>query len=302
MYRCEVFIVGGGAAGMAAALAAAEKGCSVCIAEKDAAPGGVLRQCVHNGFGLGVLGRDVTGVEFGKHMTSLVEDAGIEVLTGTTVIELGEDRTALVSGEGIFGRVHFERCILATGCMERTIESLQVAGTRPSGVLTAGTAQAFINLGGHGVGDEIVILGSGDVGQIMARQFVQMGKKVICLIEKEPELGGLARNRRDCIEAYGIPVLLNTTVEEILGEGRINGVVARNMKTGLKQKIKCNTLVTAVGLLPDRSLCRGLTADDGRLPDWLRLCGNCDHVHDIVDSVVKHATAVGAETAAGLRP
>ena len=187
-------------------------------------------------------------------------------------------------------RAAFRRCVLAAGCRERTVHSLPMAGTRPKGVYTAGQAQRLTNLGHYDIGDDIVILGSGDVGQIMARQLVQAGKRVTAVIEQRSALGGLARNRRACIEAYRIPVLLRSTVDEILGEDRIQGVMVRNLETGMRDRLACGALVTALGLIPDRTL-----AGSGGAPEWLRLCGNCDYVHDMVDRVVREAASLGAE-------
>ena len=149
------------------------------------------------------------------------------------------------------------------------------------------------NLNGQRVGERIVILGSGDIGQIMARQFAQNSRKVVAVVEQMDHVGGLARNRRECLEAYHIPVLLRSTVDEILGTGRIRGVVVRNLDTGERRALECDTLITAVGLIPEQTLCRNVT-EDGQFPDWLRLCGNCDSVHDIVDSVTREAEALGA--------
>jgi len=146
-----------------------------------------------------------------------------------------------------------------------------------------------MNLGGYDIGDDVVILGSGDVGQIVARQLIQAGRRVTAIIEREDRLGGLPRNRRECVEAFHIPVLFQSTVDEILGTDRVRGVMVRHLPTGRRRELPCGTLVTALGLIPDRALCRGL-AKDGVLPDWLLLRGNCDYVHDMVDSVVHEAS------------
>ena len=293
MERFDILIVGAGAAGMAAALAAAGNGSAVLIAEREPAPGGILNQCVHRGFGRSYYGEDLSGVEYARRFTLELARVPFTLWTGTEVLELREDRTALLSGRAGLRRVGFDRCILACGCRERPLDALSIAGTRPSGIFTAGTAQKLMNIGHHGIGHEIVILGSGDVGQIMARQFVQSGRRVAALVEKAEALGGLARNRRECVEAYRIPVLLHTTAEEVLGTGRIRGVVLRDLETGHRWEQACDTLITATGLIPDRALADRLTAG-GPLPDWLMLCGNCGYVHDIVDAVTREALALGA--------
>ena len=295
----DLLVIGGGAAGMGAALSAAGAGKSVLLCERDPELGGILGQCTHPGFGHGYFHEDLTGPQYAARFIQKISASGIDVRTGTTAISLDGDRTALLSGrEGMY-RVSFSQCILAAGCRERTIGSLKVAGTRPAGVMTAGTAQQMMNRGGYGIGKKVLILGSGDIGQIMARQVRQAGFEVVCMLEMMDHIGGMERNRRECIEAYHIPVMLRTTVEEILGEGRIRGVIARNLDTGERIEISCDTLLTALGLIPDRTLCRKLIpATDintryPRLPSWLHLCGNCESVHDIVDSVTKEALILG---------
>ena len=280
----DVLAVGGGAAGMSAALAAAERRRGVLLAEAEEELGGVLRQCFHRGFGGGM-----TGPAYARELIDRVEDSSVQVRTGTTVLRLAPDRTALLSSRRGLERVAFGQCVLAAGCRERTIHSLPMAGARPAGIFTAGQAQRMMNLGRLDIGDDIVILGSGDVGQIMARQLIQAGKRVIAVIEQSASLGGLPRNRRSCVEAYRIPVLLQATVDEILGGGRIRGVMVRDLRTGRREPLPCGTLVTALGLIPDRAL-----AGKGPAPDWLHPCGNCDYIHDVVERVAAEAAALGA--------
>ncbi len=294
MERTELLVIGGGAAGMAAALAAAGTGHSVLLCERSERLGGVLGQCLHNGFGLSVFREDLTGAEYAARCIAALDGSGVRVRTGTSVVSLAPDRTALLSGRDGVRRVAFERCILAAGCRERTAGSIGIAGTRSAGVFTAGTAQRLENIDHRSVGSRIVILGSGDVGQIMARQFVRSGRMVVAMVEQRDRVGGLARNRRECLEAYDIPVLLRSTVDEVLGTGRIRGVTIRDLDTGARRELACDALVTAVGLIPDRALCRDVLID-GQLPPWLRLCGNCENVHDIVDSVTREAERLGAE-------
>lgn len=291
MERYDVLVIGGGAAGMAAALAASEKGRRVLLAERDGALGGVLSQCLHRGFGTSWYGEDLTGVEYAERFVRAVGAAPVEVRTGAEVLEIRTDKTALISARNALKRVGFDVCVLAAGCREKPLGALDVAGTRPAGVFTAGTAQKLVNVGHYGVGSEIVILGSGDVGQIMARQLTQSGRRVVAMVEQADRLGGLARNRRDCVEAFGIPVLLRTTVEAVLGSERVSGVRLRELDTGREWDEVCDTLITAVGLVPDRTL---VPAGEER-PPWLYLAGNCDYVHDIVDAVTREALALGKQ-------
>ena len=292
--KCDLLIIGGGAAGMAAALAAKSAGlCSVIIAERANVLGGILNQCIHHGFGHGYFGEDLTGPEYAERFTRRIIESDVKVLLETTVLQL-QNRCALLAGSCGVGWVAFQHCILAVGCRERTINSLPVGGTRPAGIYTAGTAQKLVNIGNYDVGDEIVILGSGDIGQIMARRFTLCGKHVVAMIEKRGALGGLARNQKECILAYHIPTILNAAVDEIAGERRIAGVMVRHLDTGSRELLACNTLITALGLIPAQELIMPLKKD-GAMPPWLHLCGNCDYVHEIVDSVTVQAEALGME-------
>ena len=283
----DLLVIGGGAAGLSAvSSAASEPGRRVLLVEREPQLGGILNQCLHEGFGEGL-----TGPAYARRLIDRAERSGACIRTGVSVLRIDPDRTALLSSREGLRRVGFQRCILAAGCRERTIASLAVAGSRPAGVFTAGTAQKLMNSGGYDIGNSVVILGSGDVGQIMARQLALAGKRVVAVIEQQLRLGGLPRNRRECLEAFQIPVILRATVDEILGDGRIRGVMVRDLPTGRRWELPCDTLLTALGLIPDRALCRTLVP----LPDWLRLCGNCDYVHNMVDSVVKEAASLGAD-------
>lgn len=284
MERFDYLIVGGGAAGMAAALAAHQKGASALLAERNAELGGILSQCIHSGFGLGYFGEDLTGPQFAQRFQERIDRSGIQVKTSTAVLQITKEKTALLSGVDGAEQIAFEKCVLCTGSRERTIGSLPVCGTRPAGIFTAGTAQKLVNLGGYDIGNRIVILGSGDIGQIMARRFCLLGKEVVAMVEQRPELGGLPRNRRSCIEAYDIPVILNATVHELHGADRICGVTVCHSDSGEQEYLSCDTLITAVGLIPERELTAGLGE-----PDWLRYCGNCDQIYDIVDSLTVQA-------------
>jgi len=292
MDKYDLLVIGGGAAGMAAALAAKEAGADrILIAERESLPGGILRQCIHTGFGLGYFHRDMTGPEYAAEFISRLEATDIEFRGDTTVLELRPDRSALLSSVGKIEEVSFSCCVLATGCRERAIGSLPVSGTRPAGVFSAGTAQKMVNLMGLDIGRRIVILGSGDIGMIMARRFTLLGKEVAAMVEKETAPGGLARNVKNCIEAYNIPVLTHSTVTEIHGRGRVEAVTVKNLLSGESRRIDCDTLIVSVGLIPEREL----IADFDELPCWLSLCGNCEKVYEIVDSVSSQSEKAARE-------
>lgn len=288
----DILIVGSGAAGMSAATAASVSGASVIVPDDRDVPGGILSQCVHSGFGLGRYGKEMTGPEYSEEEFRRFSDSSVTYLPGCRVLSLGSDRTALVSAPDGLCRISFTECILATGCTERSIWSLPVSGTRPEGVYTAGEAQEMIELGGYDTGSQIFILGSGDIGQIMARRFVQLGKTVIGMAEQNNHIGGMKRNREECIRAYGIPVILNSTITEVHGSPRISGVTLHHLDSGKDELIKCDTLITALGLEPDRSLADGLASADG-YPLWLHFCGNADYVHEIADSASAQGEKLG---------
>ncbi|MBR1455982.1 MAG: NAD(P)/FAD-dependent oxidoreductase [Oscillospiraceae bacterium] len=291
--KTELLIVGAGAAGMAAALSAWEAGCrDILLADRRGLPGGILPQCLHKGFGLAGYGTELTGPDYAARLAQRLEKTGVRFALGTEVLEIRGDKTAVLSDRRGLTELCFDRLILAAGCREKSIGSLPVAGTRPAGIFTAGQTQEMMNLHGQDPGKEILILGSGDLGMIMARQFTLAGKHVIALVEKDARCGGMARNFHRCIEPYAIPVLYRTTVTQIHGAGRINGVTLRHLDSGREERIPCDTLVTALGLIPERVLVRKLGE-----PVWLFLAGNCRRVHDLVDSAVAEAEQVGRSAA-----
>ena len=286
----ELLIVGAGAAGISAALSAWEAGCrDVLLVDRREQLGGILPQCLHEGFGLAQYRMELTGPDYTERITDKLAQTGVRLALGTEVLTVRGDKTAVLSDRSGLTELRFERLILASGCRERSIGSLPVAGTRPAGIFTAGQAQEMMNLRGQDIGREVLILGSGDLGLIMARQFVLAGKHVIAVLEKEAHIGGMARNVHRCIEPYQIPILYRTTVSAIHGEGRIRSVTLRNLESGAEELLPCDTLVTALGLIPERELIRGLGD-----PAWLSLAGNCYRVHDLVDSAVAEAETVGA--------
>lgn len=288
----EILIIGAGAAGMAAAVACRRKGYkSILVAERLEKPGGILLQCTHKGFGLAFYKEDLTGQEYAKRFAEEFERSPVQTAFSTSVLRVSKDKTALLSGKEGLTLVRFDRVIFASGCRERTIYSLNIAGTRPAGIMTCGNAQKWMNVYGTDVGDDIVILGSGDVGQIIARQLAQAGKSIVAMIEQKDRPGGLKKNRRECLYAYSIPLILHSTITCIHGEKRITGVTVTDLITGEESLIKCSTLLTAIGLIPEMDLARDITSE-GRLPSWAVKVGNCDTIHDIVDSVTLDALKV----------
>ena len=290
----DILIIGAGAAGMAAALAAEKKGYQkILLAERKETPGGILLQCTHQGFGLGYFREDLTGIEYADRFRRMLEKSRAKVLNSTMVLKIFPDKTALLAGKDGLTKVCFETCIMATGCRERTIQSLPVGGTRPSGIMTCGTAQKLMNIDKLDIGDDIVILGTGDVGQIIARDLVRKGRKVLAMIEQNDAPGGLKRNQEQCLKAFSIPVMLKTQITGICGSGRIEGVIVRHLDTAAEEFLPCRTLLTAIGMIPEREAA-GKLLDGTSLPDWLYLVGNCDYVHDIVDSVTSDAMKLEA--------
>ena len=306
----DIIVIGGGPAGMAAALGAAteqSKTHKVLLIERAEALGGILNQCTHTGFGLSYFGEELTGQEYARRFIERVGASDVEVLTDTMVLNISREGEITISSRKTgLARVSAKAVVLSSGCRERPSGALQIAGTRPAGVFTAGAAQKMINLGGYDIGNRFVILGSGDVGLIVARELVTRGKEVIAVIEKEDHCGGLPRNRISCLEQYGIPLITQATVSRIHGVGRIAAVTVSGVRSqgpgfgGWEPGneaydagsivIPCDTLITSVGLIPEREL---LDSFEGSLPDWLFLCGNACYVHDTVDDVSEEAGRTG---------
>lgn len=313
MEQHELCIIGGGPAGMAAAIAAWDRGVKdVVILDRDAHLGGILQQCIHNGFGLHRLGRELTGPEYAAVFAEEVCKRGISVRCNTTVTGLTPDRVVTArSREGIL-KLQAGAVVLAMGCRERSRGALSIPGSRPAGVYSAGTAQKLMNLMGCQVGKRVVILGSGDIGLIMARRLSLEGAKVEAVCELMPYSGGLTRNIVQCLEDFDIPLYLSTTVIQIHGEKRVEGVTVaqvdsrRQVLEDTKRYIPCDTLLLSVGLIPENELTRaaGIPMDPitgGALVDahcqtqipGIFACGNVLQVHDLVDYVSDEAQRAG---------
>ncbi len=314
MKNVDLVIIGGGPAGMSAAVAAYERGVrDILILERDDALGGILRQCIHNGFGLHRFGEELTGPEYAYRYEKQVRELGIPFMLNTMVVDISADRvvTAMNSECGIF-TLKAGAVILAMGCRERPKGALNIAGHRPSGIYTAGTAQKFVNMKGYMPGREVVILGSGDIGLIMARRMTLEGAKVKAVCELMPYSGGLARNIEQCLNDFNIPLRLSHTVVEIHGKERLTGVTIARVDENrrpieeTREYIPCDTLLLSCGLIPENELSKsagleldritgGAAVDGGRETEipGIFACGNVLHVHDLVDYVSEEAVIAG---------
>ena len=313
MIKHDIVVVGGGPAGMAAAVAAYDAGCTdVVILDREPQLGGILMQCIHNGFGLHKLGEELTGPEYAAVYAQKVAQRDIKVYTETTVTEVSRDKIVTAQNrEGIL-KLQAKAVILAMGCRERSRGALNICGSRPAGVYSAGTAQKLVNCMGYHVGKKVVILGSGDIGLIMARRMSFEGAKVEAVCEVMPYSGGLTRNIVQCLEDFGIPLYLSTTVVQIHGDRRLEGVTIaqvderRQPIEETKRYIPCDTLLLSVGLIPENELTRtaGIPIDpitNGALVDencqtqipGIFACGNVLQVHDLVDYVSEEAERAG---------
>ena len=322
MKQHAIVIIGGGPAGLAAAISAAEQGeKDILILERDRELGGILNQCIHNGFGLHTFQEELTGPEYAARYIEKVERMGIPYLTDTMVLDLSPEKvvTAVSPTEGIF-QIQAQAVILAMGCRERPRGALNLPGYRPAGIYTAGTAQRLVNVEGRMPGREVVILGSGDIGLIMARRMTLEGAKVKVVAELMPYSGGLKRNIVQCLEDFGIPLKLSHTVVAIHGKERLTGVTLAQVDhdgrpvPGTEEEYSCDTLLLSVGLIPENELSKNAgvalsSATSGPVVDesfqtsvnGIFACGNVLHVHDLVDFVSEEAANAGRRAAEYVR-
>ena len=321
MEEYDIVIIGGGPAGLAAALSARHQGIErLLILERDKELGGILNQCIHNGFGLHTFKEELTGPEYAWRYIEQVLEQKIPYWLNTMVVDIAQEDgwkivTAMSREKGM-SMLRARAVILAMGCRERPRGALNVPGFRPAGIYTAGTAQRLVNMEGYMPGKEIVILGSGDIGLIMARRMTLEGATVKVVAEIMPKSGGLTRNIVQCLEDYGIPLKLNPTVIDIKGKDHIEGVTLAQVDEnkdpipGTQEAYRCDTLLLSVGLIPENELTRGLGARmdekthgpvvDERLQTTVAgvfACGNVLHVHDLADHVSQEAAEAGKHAA-----
>lgn len=318
MRNYDIVVIGGGPAGLAAAISAKENGMdSILILERDKELGGILNQCIHNGFGLHTFKEELTGPEYAGRFIARAKELNIEYKLHTMVIDISSDKTvtAMNREDGLF-TIQAKAVILAMGCRERSRGALNIPGYRPAGIFSAGTAQRLVNMEGYMPGREVVILGSGDIGLIMARRMTLEGAKVKVVAELMPYSGGLKRNIVQCLDDYGIPLKLSHTVVDIKGKSRLEGITLAEVDSkgkpipGTEEYYSCDTLLLSVGLIPENELSREMGVELNPVTSGPKVnesletsiegvfaCGNVLHVHDLVDFVSQEATAAGKNAA-----
>ncbi|MGC8972029.1 MAG: NAD(P)/FAD-dependent oxidoreductase [bacterium] len=305
--KADIVVIGGGPAGLASALRAGELGANVVLVERDFELGGILNQCIHTGFGLSLLGKEMTGPEYAETFIEKVLSLNnIRILLSTMVLDIKDKTVYGVNKKSGIVTIKAGAIILAMGCRERTRGALCIPGERPAGIYTAGSAQRLINIEGLMPGKRAVVLGSGDIGMIMARRLYLEGAEVLGVLEKLPYPGGLTRNVVQCLEDFGIPLYLNHTITEIKGKYRVEGVIIENLLTRKRFFMDVDTILLSVGLIPENELSKkigvqldprtnGPIVDQNRETnvDGIFACGNVLQVHDLVDEVTREAYLAG---------
>ena len=320
MEKCQLAVIGGGPAGIAAAVAAYEQGVrDIWLIERDRDLGGILNQCIHNGFGLHYFKEELTGPEYAARFIAMLKETTVRVISDTMVLDISGDRVIhFVNTEG-YHTAQADSIILAMGCRERTRGAISIPGTRCAGIFTAGAAQRFVNMEGCMVGKRVVVLGSGDIGLIMSRRLSLEGAEVLACVELMPHSSGLQRNIVQCLDDFGIPLYLSHTVTDIIGQDRVEKIVIQKVDEnrtpipGTEITFECDTLLLSVGLIPENELSKqaGICLNprtsgpevyenmETTIPGVFA-CGNVLHVHDLVDYVTKEAQRAGQSAAAYL--
>jgi len=318
MKNYDLVIIGGGPAGLAAAKSAFDNGLrDILILERDRELGGILNQCIHNGFGLHYFKEELTGPEYAGRFIKMLEGTTIDVMSDTMVLDITQDRTIhAVNTKDGYVTISAKAIILAMGCRERTRGAISIPGTRCSGIFTAGAAQRYVNIEGYMVGKKIVILGSGDIGLIMARRMTLEGAKVLACVELMPYSSGLNRNIVQCLDDYGIPLYLSHTITDIIGNDRLEKVIVSEVGPdrapipGTEMEFDCDTLLLSVGLIPENELTKSAGIEIDRRTNGPKVyenmqtsvpgifaCGNVVHVHDLVDFVTAESEKAGKSAA-----
>lgn len=316
--RVDVAVIGAGPAGLAAAISAKENGAqSVVVIDRESRKGGILPQCIHNGFGLHIFGEELTGPEYAARFIDMAQQIGVTFMMETMVLSIDKNKVITVVGKDVgMTSVEASTIVLAMGCRERSSGALMLPGERPAGVMTAGTAQRFVNIEGYMPGREVVILGSGDIGLIMARRMTLEGANVKMVLELMPYSGGLTRNIVQCLDDFDIPLKLSHTVTAMHGKQRLTGVTVARVDENLnpiddtQEFVSCDTLLLSVGLIPENELAIGMgvamdsvtggavvDSDMQTSLDGVFACGNALQVHDLVDFVTEEARRAGAAAA-----